>query len=63
MRHLVLALAATAAVGLAIPAANADTVIVKKHVPDVHAVVPPPPVVVHPREDSKTIIIKHHDND
>jgi hypothetical protein len=61
MRKLVLSLAALAAIGVAMPlAANAETVIIKKH--HEHAF-PPPPVVFH-RDDgpNKTVIIKH-DND
>jgi hypothetical protein len=63
MRKVALALAALGAIGIALPAAaNAETVIIKKHRPVYNEVVPPPPaVVVHPHEN-KTVIIKHHDD-
>jgi hypothetical protein len=64
MRKLFLAAAALGAIGIALPvAANAETVVIKKHRPIYNEVVPPPPphVVVRPH-DSKTVIIKHNDD-
>jgi hypothetical protein len=61
MRKLAFAVAAFGALGIAMPAALADTVVIHKHRD--HVMVPPPPVVVHPHDNSKTVIIKHHDND
>jgi hypothetical protein len=61
MRKLVLALAATAAMGIAMPyAAQADTVVIHKHHrPMYNEVVPPP---FHRHHDNKTVIIKHNND-
>lgn len=60
MRNLVLSLAGLAAIAIATPhAATADTIVVHKYRHPLYNEVVPAPF--HHHDDSKTVIIKHHD--